>query len=336
MFRQITGIATALIAVVIASTARADVVLGVSPPLNGAAWTFTPYAAYYTDNAQQRPFTTPAVESLAGVAVGPDGNTYIATNGIGVGNVIVIDGRTGAFRRSISDPVYSPRYTQPGHLTVAPDGAVYVTSNHFDSVPGSINGVIGLNATAGGMTRVPINLGNTASTYAYNTFDVAVGPDGRVFASTGMGVVTSTLPGETPDFVAGRVFIAPGTGGLSYSGALTVGPDGDLYVASGSAVLRFSATTGAFIDNFIQPDTSFGTISDMAFDSAGDLLVVNATPTVSRFSGATGAKLTPFTVINTGVVISIATGALPEPASLGLIATCAAIGLRRVRKSRKE
>ena len=336
MFRRITWIATALIAVAIAPAARADVVLGISPPLNGMAWTFTPYAAYYTDNAQQRPFTTPAVESLAGVAIGPDGNAYIATNAIGMGNVIVIDGPTGVFRRSISDPAYSPRYTQPGHLTVAPDGAVYVTSNHFDSVPGSVNGVIGLNATAGGAAGVPINFGNTESTYAYRTFDVAVGPGGRVFASTGMGIVASTLPGETPDFIAGRVFIAPGTGGLTYSGALTIGPDGDLYVASGSAVLRFNATTGAYIDNFIRPDVSFGTISDIAFDAAGDLLVVNGTPTVSRFNGVTGEKLAPFTVVGNGVVISIATGALPEPAALGLVAMFATIGLRRVRGSRKE
>src|SRR6516164_4856383 len=42
-------------------------------------------------------------------------------------------------------------------------------------------------------------------------------------------------------------FIAAGSGGLSSPSALTLGPDGNLYVAeNGGAVLRYNGTTGAY------------------------------------------------------------------------------------------
>ncbi len=53
------------------------------------------------------------------------------------------------------------------------------------------------------------------------------------------------------------VFVATGSGGLNLPHGMTIGPDGDLYVASAGndAVLRYDGTNGAFLNAFI-PSTN--------------------------------------------------------------------------------
>ncbi len=92
-------------------------------------------------------------------------------------------------------------------------------------------------------------------------------------------------------------FVAPGAGGLVDPDTLTIGPDGNLYVSSGSnnsgKILRYSGATGAFIDEFatsglVRP---YGT----AFGPDGNLYVSSfLTDQILRFDGKTGAFVDVF------------------------------------------
>ncbi|MDH3629058.1 MAG: hypothetical protein OEV00_04845 [Acidobacteriota bacterium] len=118
----------------------------------------------------------------------------------------------------------------------------------------------------------------SAGTSSVLRFSTTTEPNGAMFPSS-----TGT-PGTAE-------FVAPGAGGLNNAGGLDFGPDGNLYVASASSVLRFDGTTGAFIDTFV-PDGSGGLAGAalLRFGADGDLYVPGtANNGVMRFDGATGA-----------------------------------------------
>ena len=95
-------------------------------------------------------------------------------------------------------------------------------------------------------------------------------------------------------------FVSAGSGGLSGPNGVTIGLDGNIYVASAgtNAVLRYNGTTGAFVSTFVS--SSSGGLSaprGLVFNPAnGHLLVVsNASGQVLEYHGTTGAFVRVFT-----------------------------------------
>lgn len=95
----------------------------------------------------------------------------------------------------------------------------------------------------------------------------------------------------------GGDFIAPGSGGLLDPDDLTFGPDGNLYVSSGSnssgKILRYDGKTGAFIDEFVTEGLirPYGN----AFGPDGSFYVSSfLTDQILRFNGTTGAFVDVF------------------------------------------
>ena len=146
-----------------------------------------------------------------------------------------------------------------------------------------------------------------------------IGPDGNLYVCSAGSNLGSILrydgitgaplpsPGNT-----GATFVPPGSGGLtnpmSTGGGLGIvfGPDGNLYVTSGgisappesSTVLRFSGTTGEFIDAFVPPGSGgLKGPRGLVFGPDGNVYVNSSTSgpgTVLRYDGMTGAFLDVF------------------------------------------
>ena len=90
-----------------------------------------------------------------------------------------------------------------------------------------------------------------------------------------------------------REFIAAKSGGLSDPDDLTFGPDGNLYVSSGSnttgQILRFNAATGAFIDVFAQGGGLMRPYGNV-FGPDGHLYVASfRSDQILKYNGQTGA-----------------------------------------------
>jgi hypothetical protein len=90
-------------------------------------------------------------------------------------------------------------------------------------------------------------------------------------------------------------FVAAGSGGLSAPGGFSVGPDGNLYVASRGtgSILEYNGTSGAFIGTFSTP-TGEGTPYDIMFGSNGNAYV-SSQDGFYILNGTTGAVLSGIT-----------------------------------------
>ncbi|MEQ1830198.1 MAG: LamG-like jellyroll fold domain-containing protein, partial [Pirellula sp.] len=97
-----------------------------------------------------------------------------------------------------------------------------------------------------------------------------------------------------------------GSGGLNRSTGMTYGPDGNLYVGSlnTSEVLRYNATTGAFMGSFIASGSgglSAPAVDGLHFRPDGKLYILSRdTSSVLRFDANTGAFLNVFIPSGTG------------------------------------
>jgi DNA-binding beta-propeller fold protein YncE len=130
----------------------------------------------------------------------------------------------------------------------------------FDESTGTQVGTVG----GGGQYPSSLAFGSTG--------DMFVGTIG--FYSAGQGAVYKyTSPNLQP---TGTMFVPPHSNEMDLPEAITVGPDGSLLVASSfsSAVLRFNAVTGAFLNTMI-PAGSGGLsgANGLAFGANGNLFV---------------------------------------------------------------
>jgi hypothetical protein len=244
-----------------------------------------------TTGAFQRVFagSSQNITSPRGVLFGPDGNLYVANgNDAASGDPASVerfDRNTGAFLNYFVAPssgglehpsymVFGPNGTNDGkfdlYVSAAHEGAIY----RYDGTTGAFKGVF-VSAASGGLDAPQ---------------GIIFGADGNLYVSSGNWFTSSNGAGYTGNFPPGAVlrfegpsgpnpgaflgtFIAGGAGGLANPSGLLFGPDPsgtgttDLYVASSalktslgvishtSQVLRYDATTGAFLGTFITPDS---------------------------------------------------------------------------------
>jgi streptogramin lyase len=131
-----------------------------------------------------------------------------------------------------------------------------------------------------------------------NPAGLIFGPDGNLYVISGNnsilrydGITADPLPSPGN---SGATFVQPGSGGLSIAnvGWLIFGPDRNLYVTSSGGVLRFSGTTGEFIDAFVSPGSGGLTgPRGLVFGPDGNLYVNSIDPgpgPVLRYNGTTG------------------------------------------------
>ncbi|MHC5024657.1 MAG: Vgb family protein, partial [Planctomycetota bacterium] len=227
----------------------------------------------------------------SGVAIGPDGNLYVAsfTNH----QVLRYDVETGAFIDAFVS-VRSGGLTNPTDAVFGSDGNLYVTSFGTDCVlryDGQTGAFIDVFVAAGADGLVDPDA-------------LTFGPDGHLYVLSGAQASVRRFDGSTGAFI--DVFIPSGSGGMTDPQALFFGPDDLLYVtASGDGkVLRFDAASGAFIDVFVQDDPSTPLIDESgglvgargaAFGPDGRLYVTSfGSNQVLRYDGQTGAFIDVF------------------------------------------
>jgi len=191
-------------------------------------------------------FVTPesgGLRNSRGIEYGPDGNLYVSgqndfTEPVRVGFVNRYDGETGAFIDVFSS---GPLMTGAKDVEFGPDGNLYVTNNVESEV-------FRIDATTGAFeVFVPTGSGGLDTPR-----QLIFGPDGNADGTEDLYVVSAKTDsilrydGMTGTFLG--AFVTAGSGGLNEPTAITFGPDGSFYVASGAhedffnSILRYDAS----------------------------------------------------------------------------------------------
>lgn len=230
-------------------------------------------------------------------------------------NVLEFNGTTGSFVGTLIDSsaLGSVGVTDPNDMELGADGNLYVTS-HF-STGGNI---WRFNSTTGAFVDVFASTGSVDHTHG-----LAFGPDGNLY----QGIINFSS-GHTIRKFDGTTGADLGTFATQPAGPwadLTFGPTGTLYATldGGGGTMRFDGTSGAFIGYIVPPGSStWGLLSD-----SGSLYVgVTSTGTVKKFDAATGAFISDF-ITGAPVPFDLIPMAVPEPGSLGLLASGAGLAL---------
>jgi sugar lactone lactonase YvrE len=269
-----------------------------------------------TTGAFQSVFASQNITSPRAVLFGRDGNLYVADgNDAASGDPASIerfDGKTGAFLNYFVAPSNNGGLEHPTDMVFGPDGTndgkldLYVAAGHqnviyrYDGTTGAFKGVF-VSAPSGGL-RLPWGMvfGADGSLYvAYLTASALTSSNGPDFLP-GAVLKFEGPSGPNPGAFLGT-FVPSGSGGLANPSAILFGPDPsengktDLYVASSvqsgnrgnfiaeahtSQVLRYDATTGAFLGTFVTPDS--GGLRSPSF-----LTFTETDPTTLNYDGAT-------------------------------------------------
>jgi streptogramin lyase len=237
----------------------------------------------YSSTGQRLGLVTSS-ESLGNLLVGPDSHLYVLSNVLGYGDIRRIDPATGGAESLLLPPatdITKTALTIPNGIVFDDSSRLYVGSNALGGGPPWF-GVTGVMRYDAGNRRLDplitfsgdeyiaplwfdpdgtllISVNSVVRRYDPSTgadlgvvpspFLGVTGPDGNLYARDGQGGIRRY---ESDGTLLGP-FIPSGAGGLMDVTDFTFGGDGFLYVASqkASAVLRYRADTGAFVDRFI-------------------------------------------------------------------------------------
>lgn len=282
------------------------------------------------DNGTQV-WTAPRIggEGVYGVAVDSTGTSYAVGFALGWGSIYKLsaDGERLNWRSFSSD------IWQPSGLTVTSDGSLYALRGMAGGFePGeAAAGVVRFDSQTGanrsnfiGLTNVIYDrLGDIASDDAGHLF---ISESSRSGGNRILKIGIDKLAGAS---VAGALtdpFIPAGRGGLITPARLTIGPDGDLYVADSGlgTVLKYDPDSGAYLGAAISGanPVTITDWSDLAF--IGTDLLISSGSSIYRFDGTTGAYDGVFATVPGRGITSMASG-VPEPAAAAMAVGAAAM-----------
>lgn len=215
-----------------------------------------------------------------GLALGPDGNLYVADQN--TGSVLRYNPSTGALIGTFTSSL-TP--SAAFAITFGPDGSLYMADNlgyirRYNGSTGAATGTFSCAPPSGG-TCYP--------------FGLAFGPDGNLYVSDLSSRGVLKFNGSTRAFMS--VFIpAMGSPTTTFPWGLHFGPNGNLYVAytySSAAtyeILEFNGSSGAQIAGFL----ATGIVNaDFAFGPDQEIYLANNYG-FQRFSSSTGGMLGAF------------------------------------------
>ena len=268
------------------------------------------------------PSNSGGLDGPAGLAIGPDGNLYVASQV--TGDVRRYNLSTGAFI-----DVFTSGFTMngPENIKFGPDGNLYA-SDLFN------NSVERYNGTTGAFIDTFISAGSGGLAFPH---DLLFAPDGSLFVSSGQNGAVYRYNAVTGAFL--NDFISPGGGGLGSPYSMAFGADGNFYVSDylTNSVKRYNGTTGAYIDDFVPRFSVFSPI-DIQFGQDGNLYVAGLNSGgIFRYDpsgnplGAFATTDTPYYFLFTPNATSV-----PEPGMLALLAGVAVFGGLAVRHRKQQ
>lgn len=227
------------------------------------------------------PSGSAGIDSVAGLAVGPDGRIYVSSQDqvTGGGAIFAFDGATGAPVGSgpfinFSDAAHPN--SQPGPLRFGPNGNLYVADFGTTSVfTGSHVRVF----SPSGVELAP------AATFLNKVGGLTFAPNGDLYIGNfGTNSIVRVHEGTMSTFI-------PSDGNIGWPSSTLILPDGDLLVVSmrNNKVLRYTTggATGIYRGVFAElplmgdeldnPPTNYP--SDLSFDADGNVMLAVLGPT---------------------------------------------------------